>query len=92
MNKFEVNVLDDWDDTYMKEDVRELLKNALGLEIVSEKVFDDILEVFIRGDKKKTTNMDKLTTFKNRLSKIGIEITLSGNIPWIYLSSVNGKE
>lgn len=53
MNKFEVNVLDDWDDTYMKEDVRELLKNALGLEIVSEKVFDDILEVFIRGDKKK---------------------------------------
>ena len=31
-----------------------------------------------------------ITTLKNRLSKIGIEIELSGNYPWIYLDKVNG--
>ena len=32
-----------------------------------------------------------ITTLKNRLSKIGIEIELSGNYPWIYLDKVNGN-
>lgn len=36
--------------------------------------------------------MDKLTIFKSRLSKIGIEIELSSNIPWIYLDSICGKK
>lgn len=35
--------------------------------------------------------MNELEVFKNRLQKIGLEITLSGNIPWIYLESVNGN-
>ena len=35
--------------------------------------------------------MDELTVFKNRLEKIGIEIELKGNLPWIYLESVNGN-
>jgi len=35
--------------------------------------------------------MNVLTILKNRLEKIGIEITLVGNIPWIYLESVNGN-
>ena len=35
--------------------------------------------------------MNELTMLKNRLEKIGIEITLKGNIPWIYLESVNGN-
>ena len=34
---------------------------------------------------------DKLTIFKNRLSKIGIEIKLVSNYPWIYLVEVNGN-
>lgn len=32
---------------------------------------------------------NELTPFKNRLSKIGIEIEMSGNLPWIYLDKVN---
>ena len=35
----------------------------------------------------------KVTTilkFRKRLLEIGIEITLSSNLPWIYLYSVNG--
>ena len=36
--------------------------------------------------------MDELTVFKNRLEKIGIKITLTANIPWIYLESVNGNK
>jgi hypothetical protein len=35
--------------------------------------------------------MDKLTIFVDRLNKIGIKIQLSGNAPWIYLDSINGK-
>lgn len=34
---------------------------------------------------------DKLETLRNRLLKIGIEITFAGNYPWIYLHTVNGK-
>jgi hypothetical protein len=34
---------------------------------------------------------NELEVLKNRLSKIGIEIELMGNVPWIYLRSVNGN-
>jgi hypothetical protein len=36
--------------------------------------------------------MDELKVFRKRLKKIGIEIELRGNIPWIYLESVNGNK
>jgi hypothetical protein len=36
--------------------------------------------------------MDKLNTFKTRLSKIGIKIELSLNYPWIYIDRINGKK
>lgn len=36
-------------------------------------------------------NDNKLEIFVNRLSKIGIDITLAANIPWIYISKINGK-
>lgn len=35
--------------------------------------------------------MDKLTIFVNRLKKIGIEVKLGGNCPWVYLDEVCGK-
>lgn len=35
-------------------------------------------------------NKDKLSILVNRLNRIGINIELSANIPWIYLSYVNG--
>ena len=34
------------------------------------------------------TNLD---TFVRRLKKIGIEVMLASNYPWMYLDSVNGK-
>lgn len=34
---------------------------------------------------------NKIDIFVNRLNKIGITIELVGNIPWIYLTKVNGK-
>ena len=34
---------------------------------------------------------DKLTVFVDRLTKIGIDVTLAGNYPWIYLNTINGK-
>jgi len=34
---------------------------------------------------------DKITVFIERLQKIGIELKLSGNVPWIYIDHINGK-
>lgn len=34
--------------------------------------------------------MEKITSFVKRLKKIGIEVELVGNYPWIYLGKVNG--
>lgn len=36
--------------------------------------------------------MKKLDVFIKRLKKIGIEVTLIGNYPWIYLDTVNGRK
>lgn len=35
--------------------------------------------------------MDELKIFIDRLKQIGIEIKVSGNVPWIYLDEVNGN-
>ncbi len=35
---------------------------------------------------------EKLKVFITRLRKIGIEIELFGNYPWIYLDTINGKK
>jgi hypothetical protein len=36
--------------------------------------------------------MNQLEKLRKRLKRIGIEIELVGNIPWIYLRSVNGNK
>lgn len=33
-----------------------------------------------------------LTVFIKRLKKIGIDISLSSNTPWIYIDTINGKK
>jgi len=33
-----------------------------------------------------------LTKFRNRLLKIGIEVEFLGNIPYIYLTKINGQK
>ena len=35
--------------------------------------------------------MNDIEIFVNRMKKIGIELELVGNVPWIYLVSVNGN-
>ena len=35
--------------------------------------------------------MDELTTFIDRLKRIGIELEISMNYPWLYINSINGK-
>ena len=36
--------------------------------------------------------MNEVEIFINRLKKIGIELELVGNVPWIYLDKVNGNK
>lgn len=36
-------------------------------------------------------NSDTLTIFINRLARLGIEVTLVSNIPWIYFDKISGK-
>jgi hypothetical protein len=35
---------------------------------------------------------DEIKTFINRLKKIGIDIRLVGNYPWIYIDRINDKK
>jgi len=35
---------------------------------------------------------DKITIFVKRLQKLNVEIKLSANYPWIYISHINGKQ
>jgi hypothetical protein len=34
--------------------------------------------------------MEKLTTFINRMKRIGVDVKLAGNYPWIYIHEING--
>jgi hypothetical protein len=34
---------------------------------------------------------DKITRFVERLKKIGIDVKLSGNFPWVYIDEIGGK-
>lgn len=36
--------------------------------------------------------MKRLETFVERLNKIGIQLELSANVPWIYIDKINGKK
>lgn len=36
------------------------------------------------------SELAKLDTFIRRMKKLGIELQLIGNIPWIYIDSING--
>jgi hypothetical protein len=36
--------------------------------------------------------MTTIKSFINRLRKIGVEVELFGNYPWVYLDKVNGKK
>jgi hypothetical protein len=35
---------------------------------------------------------DKIRKFVERLRKIGIDVEISGNFPWIYIDEINGKK
>ncbi len=35
--------------------------------------------------------MDKLEIFIKRMKRVGIDITLMGNYPWIYIDKINNK-
>lgn len=34
--------------------------------------------------------MDKLTVFIDRLDRIGVKLSLTGNFPWVYIDKING--
>lgn len=49
-----------------------------------------IYKKLVVGDIVDHYNIDAVTRVQQRLSKIGIDVEFSGNVPWIYLDSVNG--
>lgn len=46
------------------------------------------VEVGAESSAKKSAN--KLNTFVERMKRIGIEVRLIGNFPWVYLDEING--
>ena len=39
-----------------------------------------------------TLTVNKITIFVERLKKIGIDVKLSGNFPWVYIDEICGKK
>lgn len=35
--------------------------------------------------------MDEITRLVQRLERVGVKIDLAGNLPWVYMVSINGK-
>ena len=54
-----------------------------------ETKFGTYIEMETETNVKKTG--DKITRFVERLKKIGIEVKLSGNFPWVYIAEICGK-
>jgi len=53
-----------------------------------ETKFGTYIEMETETSTKKTG--DKITVFVERLKKIGIEVKLSGNYPWVYINEICG--
>lgn len=54
-----------------------------------ETKFGTYIEMETETSAKKTG--DKITVFVERLKKIGIEVELAGNYPWVYINDICGK-
>ena len=35
--------------------------------------------------------MNKLNIFIERMKKVGVDLELAGNFPWVYITKINGK-
>ena len=62
--------------------------NIFGVNEMKETKFGTYIER--ENDPTKLTG-DKIKVFVERLKKIGIEVKLSGNFPWIYIDEICGK-
>jgi hypothetical protein len=61
--------------------------NIFGVNEMKETKFGTYIER--ENDPTKLTG-DKITVFVERLKKIGIEIKLQGNFPWVYITEICG--
>ena len=64
------------------------LSHAIEINKEDLNMYDDLIDMGIGPPRNKT--MEKIDTFIRRLKNIGIDIELMGNVPWIYIYSVNG--
>ena len=48
-------------------------------------------KTYIETETSTKLTVDKITVFVERLKKIGIDVKLSGNFPWVYITEICGK-
>ena len=63
--------------------------NIFGVNEMKETKFGTYIEK--ENDPTKLTG-DKIKVFVDRLKKIGIEVKLVGNFPWVYIDEICGKK
>jgi hypothetical protein len=61
----------------------------LGIKMEKITKFGTYIEMETETSTKITS--DKITRFVERLKKIGIDVQLSGNFPWVYIDEICGK-
>jgi hypothetical protein len=58
---------------------------------LQEKALSDLIAADEATGLYETPKRDILKTFIDRMQRIGIQVQLSGNYPWIYIDKINGK-
>jgi hypothetical protein len=81
----------DMDDDYL-EAVLEYGGADWHLELIRKEIEYRKFKIHQKESITELMNMNEVTKFRKRLKKIGYEIELQSNVPWIYLHSVNGNK
>jgi len=75
-------------------DIKQIYREETELDVYTVALMEQRVEHFSDDYVKwleEKINLHKITVFTERLKKIGIEIKLGCNYPWVYIDYINGK-
>lgn len=63
----------------------------MGVYVINDKGNRQLYYNYRFKTKESIVQRDKIRVFGDRMKKLGIDIKLAGNFPWIYIDTINGK-
>lgn len=63
----------------------------MGVYVINDKGNRQLYYNYRFKTRESIVQMNKIKVFGDRMKRLGIDITLAGNFPWIYIDTINGK-